>query len=310
MKSNQTKKDQTVRINAKRFEQSPYFDRYARADILFGVYAGRLAPHFTGEDPAETYWALRRRAALYDVPERPVQIEGPDAVAFLERVFARPIATLPEGRGRYAIACTPKGGVFMDGLLFKLGEEKYWYVQADGALETWLVAHSQGFDVTISDPKSRVLQIQGPRSLEVMRSASNGRIDETMGYFHAGSFDLGGQVLYVSRTGWTGELGFEIYSQGNETDHGRLWDHLTLAGRPFGLVFSGGASMEIRRIEAGILDNGTDMDMSMTPYQAGLAPLHRLGQRGLRRPGGSPRSGSAQAALWREMSDRGAGQRQ
>lgn len=262
--------DQTVRISGRRFEQSPYFDCYAHAGIVLGVYAGRFYPKSVGDDPAECYWALRRYAAMYDVPERPVQIEGPDAVPFLERIFARHVATLKEGRGRYAIACTPQGGVFMDGLLFKLSEGTFWYVQPDGALETWLIAHSAGFDVAISDPKSRVIQIQGPRSLEIMRAASDGEVDERMGYFHAGYFNLGGQRLYVSRTGWTGELGFEIYSQGAETDHRRLWDHLNKTGSPHGMVFSSAASMETRRIEAGILDNGTDMDMTMTPHQAGL----------------------------------------
>ncbi len=158
----------------------------------------------------------------------------------------------------------------MDGVLFKISDGKFWYVQPDGALETWLIAHSERFDVTISDPKSWVLQIPGPKSLEIMRAASAGVIDENMGYFRSGFFDLGGQKLYVSRTGWTGELGFEIYSQGERTDYRRLWDHLMVAGTPHGMVFGSISSMGIRRMEAAILDNGTDMDMSMTPYQAGL----------------------------------------
>ncbi|NNF79407.1 MAG: aminomethyl transferase family protein [Rhizobiales bacterium] len=265
-----TQNSNIVAISARRFEESPYIERYGHPEMARGVYAGRFFPMFYGDDPAEKYWILRRKAALYDVPERPVEISGPGALGLLEKVFARKISTLEEGRGRYAIACTPQGGVFMDGLLFKLAENRFWYVQPDGALETWLIAHSEGFDVTISDPKSRVLQIQGPASLAVMKAASNGAIDEQMAYFHAGFFDLGGQELYVSRTGWTGEVGFEVYSQGEQTDHLQLWDHLMAAGEPLGLEFSGSGSMEIRRLEAGILDNITDMDISMTPFQAGL----------------------------------------
>ena len=111
---------ETVRVSGRRFEQSPYFDCYANPEIVLGVYAGRFYPKSVGDDPTEKYWALRQTAAMYDVPERPVQIEGPDAVPFMEWVFARTVATLREGRGRYAIACTPKGGVFMDGLLFTI----------------------------------------------------------------------------------------------------------------------------------------------------------------------------------------------
>lgn len=235
-----------------------------------GVYAGRYYSVFNGEDTTETYWALRRKAALYDVPERPVEISGPDAVPFMERVFARQISSLKEGRGRYAIACTPAGGVFMDGILFKLTTDRFWYVQPDGALESWLLAHSDGFDVTISDPHSRVLQIQGPASFDILNAASGGAIDETMGYFHSGFFDIGGQKVYVSRTGWTGELGFEIYTQGDATDCPRLWDYLMKVGEPHGMEFSSISSMEIRRLEAGILDNGTDFEVSMTPFEAGL----------------------------------------
>ncbi len=263
----------TVRISARRFEKSPYADFYTNPDTVNGVYAGRFYSIYNGEDATEAYWALRRKAVLYDVPERPVQIEGPDVVPFLERVFARPIGSLREKRGRYAIACTPGGGLFMDGIMFRLSENRFWYVQPDGALESWLVAHSAGYDVSISDPGSRVIQIQGPASPTILHAASAGQIDENLGYFHSGFFDLGGQELYVSRTGWTGEMGYEIYSQGTSTDYRKLWDHLIAAGAPHGMVFGSISSMEIRRIEAAILDNLTDFDRHMTPFQAGLGPF-------------------------------------
>jgi glycine cleavage system aminomethyltransferase T len=270
----------TVRVGARRFETSPFVECWANEDTVMGVYAGRYYSVYNGEDTTETYWALRRKAALYDVPERPVEISGPDAVVFMERIFARKISSLKQGRGRYAIACTPRGGVFMDGVLFKLGDDRFWYVQPDGALETWLMAHSEGFDVTVSDPHSRVLQIQGPTSYAIMHAASNGAIDETMGYFHAGYFDIGGQQVYVSRTGWTGELGFEVYTQGDQTDCPRLWSHLMKAGGPHGMRFSSISSMEVRRLEAGILDNGTDFDSTMTPFEAGLGAFVDLDKQG------------------------------
>ena len=260
----------TVRVSARRFETSPFFDNYVNEHTVMGVYAGRYYSVFNGEDTVESYWTLRRKCALYDVPERPVQIEGPDAVPFMERIFARRIGNLKEGRGRYAIALTPQGGVFIDGVLFNLSKNKYWYVQPEGALEAWLVAHSDGYDVTISDPHARVLQIQGPTAFAVMHQASDGVITESMGYFNSGFHKIGGQEVYVSRTGWTGELGYEIYAPWDHTFCNRLWRHLMEVGKHHGMVFSSIASMEIRRIEAAILDNGTDMDQSMTPYQSGL----------------------------------------
>ncbi len=263
----------TVRVSARRFETSPFQHRWETPETVMGVYAGRYYSVSGGEDVADTYWALRRRAVLYDVPERPVEIVGPDAERFLEHVLARRVATLKPGRGRYAVACTHAGGLFMDGILFRLEERRFWYVQADGALEAWLLALSEGFDVQVSDPRSRVLQIQGPASPAILRAASDGAIDETLRYFHFGFFEIGGQRVYVSRTGWTGELGYEIYTQGEATDPDRLWDALIAAGAPHGMIVASVASMEIRRIEAGILDNGTDFDATMTPYAAGLGGL-------------------------------------
>ena len=201
------------------------------------------------------------------------KIQGPDVLPFLERVFARRIDTLSEGRGRYAIACTREGGAFMDGILFKMDMDRYWYVQPDGNLETWLMAHKSEFEVTIRDPKSRVLQIQGPNSISIMADLTSGAIDDDMKYFHSGIYDVGGQELYVSRTGWTGELGYEVYSVGAVTDHKRLWDHITESGRAHDMTFGSMASMETRRIEAGILDNLTDFDTAMNPFEAGLGPF-------------------------------------
>ena len=235
-----------------------------------GVYAGRYYSVFNAEDVEGGYWTLRRKAVLYDVPERPVEISGPDAERFLEHVFARRISTPQEGRGRYAIACDHMGHLFMDGVLFRLAENRFWYVQPDGALATWLLAHSAGFDVSVSDPRSRVLQIQGPASLAIMSAATDGAITQAMGYFHSGFFTIAGQQVYVSRTGWTGEMGYEVYTQGAATDCGRLWDRLMSVGQPHGMIFGSISSMEMRRIEAGILDNGTDFDLTMTPFEAGL----------------------------------------
>ena len=96
-----------VRLSAKRFEKSPYSARYVTDETLFGLYANRFYPLSVGGDAVEDYWRLRRDVILYDVPEKPLEIKGPDAVALLERVFSRKIRKLKTFRARYAIACTP-----------------------------------------------------------------------------------------------------------------------------------------------------------------------------------------------------------
>ena len=200
----------TIKISARRFEESPYIERTYSPEMVRGVYAGRYFPMTIGEDPLKKYWLLRQKALIFDVPEKPIEISGPDTIPFLEKVMTRKVSTIKEGRGYYSLACTPQGGIFMDGVLFKFEENKFWYVQADGPFEDWLTAHSSNFNVKISDPKSRVLQIQGPASVDIMKDASQGKIDENMKYFRSGFFNLGGQTLYVSRTGFTNEVGFEI----------------------------------------------------------------------------------------------------
>ncbi len=265
----------TVDISARRFEESPFIERTDGPGMVRGVYAGRYFAISMGEDEdvLHKYWTLRRKALIFDVPEKPIEIYGPDAVPFLNKVLARNVAKMKEGRGYYAIACTPQGGIFMDGVVFKFSEDRFWYVQADGPFETWLLAHSGGFDVTIIDPNSRVIQIQGPASIDIMTAASDGQIDETMKYFCSGFFELGGQNLYVSRTGFTNELGFEIYCDGATIDHLALWDHLMACGQPHGMEFSSTRAMTTRRIEGGILGNITDIDTTMTPFEAGLEPF-------------------------------------
>lgn len=258
-----------VRLSAFRFEQSPFIDKYATEHITFALYCNRFYPLNMGEDVLEYYWKLRRGVLLYDVPEKPLEIKGPDAVPLLERVFARRVGNLKIWRARYAIACTTEGTVLMDGVLIRLAADHFWYVKANGEFETWLKAYADGLDVTVRDPHSRVLQIQGPKSLDVLNAATGGQVPDSFGYFHAGMFNIGGQELLVSRTGWTGEVGVELYST-NATDHHALWDHLFECGKPFGLEFSSASSMGARRIEAGILDNGTDIEPDMTPYAAGL----------------------------------------
>ncbi|MXY77041.1 MAG: aminomethyl transferase family protein [Acidimicrobiia bacterium] len=264
----------TVRLSSFRQGQSPFADRYVTDRTIFGMYCDRLYPLMAtrDEDPVPQYWKLRNGVLLYDVPEKPLEIIGPDAARMLERVLTCRVGTLAVGRARYGIACNEDGTVLMDGVIMRLAPDRYWYVKANGEFEGWLSALAIGLDAEVSDPDSRVLQIQGPKSLDVLDAAIGGGLSGDFRYFHAGFFEIGGQTLWVSRTGWTGEAGIEIYcNSGPEaTDHDALWDHLLASGEPFGMEFSSSSSMGIRRIEAGILDNGTDIEPDLTPFGAGL----------------------------------------
>ena len=256
-------------VQRNRFKLSPFYACYAVADAKLGVYNRRLYAWTLGDDVAAAYQALRSQAVLYDVPETPIEITGPDAERLLDKALTRDMTKLRVGRAAYGLACGPDGGLLMDDVAMRLGPERFLYVQADGEFLPWLAALGVGLDVTVRDPDSWVLQIQGPRSLDILGAARDGGAPDSFKYFDVLECSLGGQPVVVSRTGWTGEMGFEVYTRA-DTDGPALWRHLLAAGKQHGLINSGVDSMGIRRIEAGIVDYGTDIDSSMTPYQAGL----------------------------------------
>ena len=268
--SNYASVDDTFRVSAKRFARSPWLSSYITPESVLGVYSGRFFPLSIGEDPVEAYWHLRRGVTLFDVPEHPIEITGPDALPFLNRLFCRDLSRLRAGRATYAIACNHSGGIVMDGVVLHVSPGLYWYVLADGEFMTWLEAHRAGYDVKVRDPGSWVLQIQGPRALEALEPMLDGGAPAPFTYFSVHECEVAGEPFIVSRTGWTGELGFELYSRRPDVDGERVFRHLVRAGSVHGMRVSALECMGIRRIEAGIRDNGTDMDATMTPFAAGL----------------------------------------
>jgi glycine cleavage system aminomethyltransferase T len=283
-----------VRISSKRFRASPYLANYVTDDTVLGVYGGRFYPLSLGADPVADYWHLRRRAALFDVPERPIEIVGPDAERYLDHLLTRDLSTVRPGWARYALACDQHGGILMDGVLIRLGRNRFWYVLADGDFLGWMLAHAEPFDVTVSDPDSWVLQVQGPTSLSVLSDVVDNQLPDPFPYFGVAEVSIAGQPVLVSRTGWSGELGFEVYTLA-DTDPTVVWNRLLTGGAAHGLQVQSLESLGIRRIEAGILDNGSDMTAAMTPYDVGLGKFVALdkpsfvGREALERAGRRPR---------------------
>ncbi|MEM7563864.1 MAG: aminomethyltransferase family protein [Pseudomonadota bacterium] len=252
------------------FDRSPWYQCTANDNAFYSQYAGRIVLLSVGNDAVEEYWKLRRSVGLFDVPERPVEIQGPDAVPFLNRVFTRGVEKMREGRGSYGLLCHQRGGLVCDGILFKLAEDHYWYVHADADVYSWLVAHALDYRVEIRDPKSWVLQVQGPDSLKILDKACDQPPPQEFRYFDAFQSTMGGQAVLISRTGWSAELGFEVYNMDPNVDGPALWNHLMEAGAEFEMPACGQLSLNIRRIEGGILNYRTDMDWNTTPYDMGL----------------------------------------
>ena len=257
--------------------RSPWFKATRDLTTAYGDHEGRLTP-VTFERPiAEEYRVLRTKAGIFDVPEVPLEIRGPDAGAFLDYVFTRPVSTVAVDRGRYGLMCHHGGGIACDGVVFRLAEDWFWYVHADRDVFTWLQALKPGYDVEIRDPGAWAIQIQGPISLEILDACVDGGAPEGFKYYHARQVTMGGQPVLISRTGWTAELGFEVYNMDPHVDGMALWSHLMAAGRTHGMEILSTYAMNPRRIEAGIMNYGTDMGWDTTPFDLGLGAFVDFG---------------------------------
>ena len=239
-------------------------------DPEYVLYNHRLTPsrlnNATGD---EMYWKVRREVVLRNTGELPIEIEGPDAEALLNRVFTREISNVRTGRCSYQFACYHDGGMITDGVLLRLDDHRFWMVQADGDIFSWYKAHAEGLEVEVFDPEVFVSQVQGPRSLDVLGEVVDGAYPEPFRYFDVVETTIAGQPVVISRSGFTNELGWEVYL-GPGIDHAAVGDRIMEVGRPHGMIITSIEAFRPRRVEAGLLNAGTDFDATTTPFQAGL----------------------------------------
>ena len=255
--------------------KSPYFDATVRwGSQGFSVYNHMYIPRDFG-DPEQNFWNLVNDAILCDVAvERQVEITGPDAAKFTQMLTCRDLSKMAVGQCKYILITNADGGILNDPILLRLAENHFWISLADSDILLWAqgVAINSGLDVTICEPDVSPLQLQGPKSGEIMRTLFG---DEIMGlrYYWLREVELDGIPLIVSRTGWSSELGYEIYLRdGSKGD--RLWEIIMAAGLDFGL--KPGHTSSIRRIEGGMLSYHADADMSTNPYELGFDRLVNL----------------------------------
>lgn len=203
------------------------------------------------------YFAFRESAGLLDVsPLFKYEVYGPDAAALLSRMMVRDVSKLKVGRVGYSCWCDDHGKVIDDGTVTRLDEDYYRVTAADPTLH-WLQTVGRGMRVTLEDSSARiaVVALQGPRSREVLRAASDADMDG-LKFFGATRAKLDGLDVWITRTGYTGDLGYEVWV---EKEHApRLWDALMDAGRPHGITAAGLDALDVSRIEAGFILLGVD----------------------------------------------------
>ena len=239
-------------------------------DPEYSLYNNRMTPEFLNNVSAdEQYWAVRRDVIFRNTGEFPVEISGPDAIKFANYIFTRDITKTLPGRCSYQFACYHDGCMITDGVMLHLAADKLWMAQADGDLFNWYLAHSENFDVQISDPKVWVTQIQGPKSMHVLRDAIDGEMPKKWNYFDLSEVKIAGQRVIISRTGFSNELGWEIYLR-PENDPIAIGEKIWCSGKRYDMVLTGTPAFRARRIEAGLLSAGNDFDRTTTPFDVGL----------------------------------------
>ena len=255
--------------------KSPYFDATVRWGAQgFSVYNHMYIPRDFG-DPQQNFWNLVNDAILCDVAvERQVEITGPDAARFVQMLTPRDLSNLAVGQCKYILITNADGGILNDPIVLRLGENHFWISLADSDILLWAqgVAVHSGMNVSIGEPDVSPLQLQGPKSGQVMQALFGESILD-LRYYWLLELELDGIPLIVSRTGWSSELGYELYlrdgSRGDE-----LWEKIMAAVAPFGL--KPGHTSSIRRIEGGMLSYHADADIHTNPYELGLDRLVNL----------------------------------
>jgi len=255
--------------------KSPYFESTIKWGATgFSVYNHMYIPRDFGS-PEQNFWNLIEKAILCDVAvERQVEITGPDAYEFIQLLTPRDLSKLAIGQCKYILIVNNEGGILNDPVLLRLEESRFWLSLADSDVLLWAqgVAVNSGLNVKITEPDVSPLQLQGPISGEIMKRLFGDSI-KNLKYYWLKDYNLDGIPLIVSRTGWSSELGYEIYlrdgSKGND-----LYEKIMKIGKDYGL--QPGHTSSIRRIEGGMLSYHADADINTNPFELGLDRLVNL----------------------------------
>ena len=253
----------TVGLHPLTYQELPF-------DPEYSIYAGRLTPEKLSNATAdEMYWKIRQELIFRHTGEHPYEISGPDALKLLQKIFPRDISKIKIGRCSYQFACYHDGGMITDGILLRIDQNKYWFAQADGDMFSWYKAQAEGLNVKIDEPNVWVSQVQGPRSMELLDLLTKTNISSNWKYFDWKEVNISGEKTIISRSGFSNELGWEIYFR-PENNIEKLGDLILEEGSKMGMIITATPVFRCRRIEAGLLSAGQDFTNKTNPYSVGL----------------------------------------
>ena len=253
----------TIGVHPLTYQELPF-------DPEYSIYAGRLTPEkLSNATPEEMYWKIRQELIFRHTGEHPFEISGPDALKLLQKIFPRDISKVKIGRCSYQFACYHDGGIITDGILLRIDQNKYWFAQAEGDMFSWYKAQAEGLNVNIVEPNVWVSQVQGPKSMELLDLLTKTNMSSNWKYFDWKEANISGEKTIISRSGFSNELGWEIYFR-PENNIEKLGDLILEEGSKMGMIITATPVFRCRRIEAGLLSAGQDFTNKTDPYSVGL----------------------------------------
>lgn len=271
----------TPESEPKMTKETGFHERFATLTRNFVEYRGYwLANAFAEAGPIEEYWACREKAVIMDLsPLRKFEVTGPDAEALCQYIFTRNIKKLAVGQVVYTAMCYPHGGMIDDGTLFRLGRDNFRWIGGDDYSGEWLreQAEKLGLKVLVRSSTDQLhnVAVQGPESRDLLKkiiwTAPHQPAFDELGWFRFTVARIGddqGIPVVVSRTGYTGELGYEVFCHPKHAPE--VFDAIWEAGKPHGLRPMGLEALDMVRIEAGLIFAGYDFSDQTDPFEAGI----------------------------------------
>ena len=260
-----------------RIRKSPYFEATERYGCrAYTTYNNMYLP-LVYQDLVSDYWHLKKGVTLWDVGcQRQVEITGPDAFKFLQRLTPRNLTSFKIGQCKYVVLTTEDGGILNDPVALRLGENHFWLSVADRDILLWAKALAIGFQmqITIREPDVSPLAVQGPKSFDVVADLFGDWV-RTLRYYWFQETELNGITLVLARSGWSKQGGYELYLRDGSFGD-QLWEIVMEAGRPHNIKPA--TPCWIERIESGLLNYWDDMDENTNPYEVGLGKFVDLDQ--------------------------------
>ncbi len=259
-------------VHSMRYLKSPLFSIFRRLGATSFLWYNHIlhAVDFDGQTKEQEYWAIRHAVTLWDVGvERPVEIDGPEGFMLMDLLTPRDMRRCAVGQCKYALITDENGCVVNDPVVLRLGENRFWLCPSDSDVHLWAkgVAAGLGVRATVRLADVYPVQLQGPKAPDVLATLVGDPIRSLRYYWWTEAQFPGGIPVIITRTGWTGEVGYEVFLLDNSRVE-EMVEQILTAGKPFDLIPAG--PNHARRVEAAILNNQADMDLTTNLYELGL----------------------------------------